>query len=112
MPTYDYGCAACGARFEVTHAITADGPSSCPTCGGGPVKKAFAPPAILFKGAGWAKVDRRTAARPAAASSGDASSTSDGAASGGAASASSGEAAGAASGGSGDAAAAPTPAAD
>ncbi len=55
MPRYDYACAACGRRFEVVHGISEDGPTSCPLCGEGPVRKAFAPPAIHFKGSGWAK---------------------------------------------------------
>lgn len=59
MPTYDYACAACGHRFEVVHGVHERGPDSCPVCGAGPVRKAFAPPTVVFKGSGWAKVDRR-----------------------------------------------------
>jgi putative FmdB family regulatory protein len=59
VPLYDYDCAACGTRFEVVHGVHADGPAACPACGGGPVRKAFAPPAIHFKGSGWAKKERR-----------------------------------------------------
>ena len=59
MPTYDYACAACGHRFEVVHGVHGHGPETCPNCGGGPVRKAFAPPTVVFKGSGWAKVDRR-----------------------------------------------------
>ena len=71
MPTYDYVCAACGHRFEVVHGVHADGPTTCPLCGGGPVRKAFAPPTIHFKGSGWAKKDRRaTGPRSATAESG------------------------------------------
>ena len=68
MPRYDYACAACGRRFEVVHGITEDGPTSCPLCGEGPVRKAFAPPAILFKGSGWAKKERRATAAPRSSS--------------------------------------------
>lgn len=60
MPTYDYACAACGHRFEVVHGVHGQGPESCPDCGTGPVRKAFAPPTIMFKGSGWAKMDRRS----------------------------------------------------
>jgi putative FmdB family regulatory protein len=63
MPLYDYDCSACGRRFEVIHALDAEPPARCPLCGSGPVRKAFAPPAIHFKGSGWAKKERRTAAR-------------------------------------------------
>lgn len=67
MPTYDYACAACGHRFEVIHGVHGHGPESCPSCGGGPVRKAIAAPSVHFKGSGWAKVDRRPSAKPAAA---------------------------------------------
>ena len=65
MPTYDYACAACGHRFEVVHGVHGHGPEACPSCGGGPVRKAFAPPTVVFKGSGWAKVDRRTSSSSA-----------------------------------------------
>jgi putative FmdB family regulatory protein len=71
MPRYDYACAACGRRFEVVHGITEDGPTSCPLCGEGPVRKAFAAPAIHFKGSGWAKKERRATSSPAGSSSSD-----------------------------------------
>jgi putative FmdB family regulatory protein len=71
VPLYDYDCAACGRRFEVIHGVHADGPSACPLCGSGPVKKAFAAPAVHFKGTGWAKKERRAAARSRASSSTD-----------------------------------------
>jgi putative FmdB family regulatory protein len=64
VPRYDYDCAACGTRFEVVHGVHADPPSACPSCGGGPIKKAFAPPTIHFKGSGWAKKERRATATP------------------------------------------------
>ena len=67
MPTYDYLCHHCGHRFEVIHGVHADGPTTCPACGGAPVRKAISAPSIHFKGTGWAKKDRSTAARPAAA---------------------------------------------
>jgi putative FmdB family regulatory protein len=63
MPVYDYDCAACGRRFEVIHGVHADPPTTCPLCGSGPVRKAFAAPAIHFKGSGWAKKERRAAAK-------------------------------------------------
>lgn len=58
MPRYDYDCAACGRRFEVVLGVHADGPTVCALCGLGPVKKAFSPPTIHFKGSGWAKKER------------------------------------------------------
>jgi putative FmdB family regulatory protein len=67
MPTYDYLCPN-GHRFEVIHGVTADGPSACPICGASPVRKAISAPSIVFKGSGWAKKDRSTTSKPAAAS--------------------------------------------
>jgi putative FmdB family regulatory protein len=90
MPIYDYVCHHCGHRFEVIHGVHADGPRTCPVCGGGPVRKAISAPSIHFKGSGWAKKDRGSAARKAASASetapaatgGDGGSSADGAASG------------------------------
>ncbi len=63
MPIYDYVCTSCGHRFEVLRGLNESGPHVCPECGG-PVNRAFAPPTIVFKGSGWAKVDRRYAGAP------------------------------------------------
>jgi putative FmdB family regulatory protein len=86
MPTYDYLCPN-GHRFEVIHSVTADGPTVCPICGASPVRKAFSAPTIHFRGSGWAKKDRSTAARSAsraasAAADGGSGSGSDAAGSG------------------------------
>lgn len=75
MPLYDYDCANCGRRSEVLRGVHDVEPTACPLCGGGPLKKAFAAPAIHFKGSGWAKKERRATATPGAskASGGDGS---------------------------------------
>jgi len=75
MPAYDYDCAACGRRFEVSHGVHADPPAACPLCGSGPVRKAITAAAIHYKGSGWAKKERR-----ATAASGATKSTGEGAA--------------------------------
>jgi putative FmdB family regulatory protein len=63
MPIYDYVCGACGVTTEVVHGIHDEGPRFCPVCGAkGRMKKAFAPPTIVFKGSGWAKKDRASTA--------------------------------------------------
>ena len=79
MPLYDYVCAACGRRFEVVHGVHADPPTSCPLCGSGPVRKAISAPSVHFKGSGWAKKERRSAAasRSGSDSGGDDTSTAD-----------------------------------
>jgi putative FmdB family regulatory protein len=65
MPAYDYDCAACGRRFEVIHGVHAEGPTACPLCGKGPVRKAITAAAIHYKGSGWAKKERRATASSA-----------------------------------------------
>ena len=69
MPLYDYDCMACGRRIEVVHGVQAPGPTHCPNCGEGPLKKAISAPAVHFKGSGWAKRDRRAAVAPSTARS-------------------------------------------
>jgi len=65
MPTYDYTCGSCGHQVEVVHGINDHGPRFCPQCGAeGTMKKAFASPAVHFKGSGWAKKDRRATSAP------------------------------------------------
>jgi len=63
VPIYDYVCSACGHRFEVLRGLNEAGPTQCPICEG-PVSRAFAPPTILFKGSGWARMDRRSSGTP------------------------------------------------
>lgn len=66
MPIYDYTCSACGHLTEVLHGINDHGPRFCPECGAeGTMTKGFAPPAIVFKGSGWAKKDRAATASKA-----------------------------------------------
>lgn len=67
MPTYDYVCQSCGHRVEVRHNLFDHGPVECPNCHAQALRKAFATPTIVFKGTGWAKKDRGTAARTKAA---------------------------------------------
>jgi putative FmdB family regulatory protein len=62
MPTYDYECAACGRRFEVVHGVHTDGPTECPLCGKGPVRKVITAANVHYKGSGWAKKERRSTA--------------------------------------------------
>jgi len=75
VPLYDYDCAACGRRFEVIHGVHDGPPEHCPLCGSGPVRKAFAAPAVHFKGSGWAKKERRAAVKSRSSGDGDTSSS-------------------------------------
>jgi putative FmdB family regulatory protein len=78
MPLYDYDCAACGRRVEVFHGVYAPGPTHCPTCGSGPMRKAITAAAVHYKGTGWAKRDRRVSVAPGAKPSGDTVTASEG----------------------------------
>lgn len=60
MPIYDYVCTSCGHTVEVVHGVHDHGPSACPNCGG-TMRKAYSPPAVHFKGTGWAKKERASA---------------------------------------------------
>jgi putative FmdB family regulatory protein len=63
MPIYEYLCSACSKRTEILHGINDPAPSFCPECGAeGTLRKGFAAPAVVFKGSGWAKKDRRATA--------------------------------------------------
>lgn len=66
MPIYEYVCSNCGHRLEVMHSIHGHGPSECPQCGS-PMKKAFSPPAVHFKGTGWARKESAAKVRPSKA---------------------------------------------
>lgn len=59
MPIYEYICTACDHRTDILHGLNDPGPNFCPSCGrDGTMRKQFAPPAIHYKGTGWAKKDR------------------------------------------------------
>lgn len=77
MPTYDYECAACRRRFEVVHGVHAEGPTACPLCGKGPVRKVITAANVHYKGSGWAKKERRTTAASRASKDADAGSGSE-----------------------------------
>jgi putative FmdB family regulatory protein len=71
MPIYEYVCTACDHRADILHGISDPGPHFCPSCGReATMRKQFAPPAIHYKGSGWAKKDRGSASGGTRASSG------------------------------------------
>jgi putative FmdB family regulatory protein len=63
MPTYEYRCTRCHHAFEAVHAVgeTVD---RCERCGG-PVRRLFSPPALIFKGPGFHITDYRKTPAPA-----------------------------------------------
>ena len=74
MPSYDYHCRTCEARFEVRQSFSEDSlrhcpaagsaqsPASCVAPGSGEVRKIFSAPSITFKGDGFYKTDSRSGA--------------------------------------------------
>ena len=78
MPLYDYDCTECGRRVEVIHGVHSPGPTHCPNCGGGPLRKAITAPAVHFKGSGWAKKERHAAVASASSRTGETATTGDG----------------------------------
>jgi putative FmdB family regulatory protein len=86
MPTYEYACTECGDRTEVVQSISDAPLTTCTVCGG-TLRKVFSPVGIVFKGSGFyrtdsrgkpAKADRDKARKPAEATSGSKSSSSEG----------------------------------
>lgn len=72
MPTYEYRCRTCDARFEVQQSFSEDSLTRCPDAaaeqsppacvapGEGDVRKVFSAPSITFKGDGFYKTDSRS----------------------------------------------------
>jgi putative FmdB family regulatory protein len=56
MPIYEYVCQKCERRTEVIQQVGERSIRICPHCGGR-VKKAFAAPAVHFKGSGFYVTD-------------------------------------------------------
>jgi putative FmdB family regulatory protein len=69
MPTYEYVCQSCGARFEAWQKITDDPIDVCPTCGEH-VRRIIFPVGLVFKGSGFYINDTRSHTPPADAHSG------------------------------------------
>jgi len=82
MPLYDYDCSACGRRFEVVHGVHVEGPTVCPICGKGPIRKAISAVAVHYKGSGWAKKERRATVTPGTSRASGGGGSSDGGAKG------------------------------
>ena len=52
MPTYVYGCDACGHQFEKFQKFSDEPVRICPQCNS-TVRRIFQPAGIVFKGSGW-----------------------------------------------------------
>ena len=65
MPTYDYGCAACGHVFEVFEGLHAAGARRCVSCGKMKARRRISTGAgLVFKGAGFYTTDYRRGPAP------------------------------------------------
>lgn len=58
MPTYEYACPNCGARFEIWQRMSDDPLTTCQTCGGA-IHRVLYPAGIVFKGGGFYSTDNR-----------------------------------------------------
>lgn len=60
MPTYDYECSACGARFEAFQSINDKPLTKCEKCGKKKVRRLIGAGAgLIFKGSGFYITDYR-----------------------------------------------------
>jgi len=60
MPTYEYECRKCCARFERFQSITDKPIRKCPSCGANAVKRLIGPGAgLIFRGSGFYCTDYR-----------------------------------------------------
>lgn len=66
MPTYEYGCAACGSEWEEIQRITEPPTEVCPKCGKSAAHRLIsAGGGFILKGGGWYS-DLYSSAKPAA----------------------------------------------
>jgi putative FmdB family regulatory protein len=79
LPTYEYHCPACDARYELRQGFDAPTTHTCEECGKGTAKRVLHAPPIVFKGSGWYITDSRnkqSALSDSAASTSDSESSS------------------------------------
>lgn len=53
MPTYEYGCEACGKTWELEQRISEDPIKKCPKCGKLKAKRLISGGNFMLKGGGW-----------------------------------------------------------
>ena len=58
MPTYQYSCTKCDAKFELKQGFNDDSVANCPKCRA-EAKRVFLPVPIIFKGSGFYVTDHR-----------------------------------------------------
>jgi putative FmdB family regulatory protein len=55
MPTYEYGCSACGHRFEEQQRMSDAPLRTCPQCTKDALERLITATAFVLKGGGWYK---------------------------------------------------------
>ncbi len=53
MPTYEYGCKACGHEFEREQRISDDPIKTCPKCKSRQARRLISRTSFVLKGSGW-----------------------------------------------------------
>lgn len=53
MPTYEYGCDACGNAWELEQRISEDPVKKCPKCGKMKARRMISGGNFILKGSGW-----------------------------------------------------------
>lgn len=53
MPTYEYGCKACGKTWEREQRITEDPIKDCPHCNAPEARRLISGATFMLKGGGW-----------------------------------------------------------
>jgi putative FmdB family regulatory protein len=53
MPTYEYGCEACGETWELEQRITESPIKQCPKCGKFEARRLISGGTFMLKGGGW-----------------------------------------------------------
>jgi putative FmdB family regulatory protein len=53
MPTYEYGCEACGKTWELEQRITEAAIKKCPECGKLEARRLISGGTFMLKGGGW-----------------------------------------------------------
>lgn len=53
MPTYEYGCDACGNQWELEQRISEDPVKKCPKCGKKKARRMISGGNFILKGSGW-----------------------------------------------------------
>lgn len=75
MPTYDYHCSSCNARYELRQGFDAAIEHLCEECKKGTAKRVLHAPRVLFKGSGFYVTDSKNKSSAGTVDAPSASST-------------------------------------